>query len=123
MNDELRFRVLRLLTQRPEISQRELAGELGLSLGKANFCVQALIEKGWIKARNFRNSRNKLAYAYVLTPNGLRAKARVTLEFLRRKQREYAELEHEIAQLRLEAEREAPGREARNGARNGGLER
>lgn len=103
VNDELRFRVLRLLTQRPEISQRELAGQLGMSLGKANFCVRALIEKGWIKAENFRNSRNKRAYVYALTPNGLRAKARVTVDFLRRKQAEYAQLEHEIEELRLEA--------------------
>lgn len=123
MNDDLRFRVLRLLVQRPEISQRELATELGLSLGKANYCVQALIEKGWVKARNFRNNRNKLAYAYVLTPNGLRAKARVTLEFLRRKQREYVELENEIAQLRLEADREARGRHALEGAGPGGTGR
>lgn len=103
MNDELRFRVLRALAARPEISQRELAGQLSIALGKANYCVQALIEKGWIKAENFRNSRNKLAYAYVLTPSGLRAKARVTIAFLRRKQAEYAQLEHEIEELRLEA--------------------
>lgn len=121
LNDDLRFRVLRLLTQRPKISQRELAGQLGMSLGKANYCVHALIEKGWIKAENFRNSRNKLAYAYVLTPNGLRAKARVTLEFLRRKQQEYVSLEQEIEELRVEAERTAAGGGGRAGGKNGGL--
>lgn len=105
MNDELRFRVLKLLTERPDISQRELAEALDLSLGKTNYCVRALIEKGWVKVRNFSSSRHKLGYAYVLTPNGLRAKARVTLDFLRRKQAEYVQLEREIAELRREADR------------------
>lgn len=105
VNDELRFRVLKLITERPDISQRELAETLNLSLGKANYCVRALIEKGWVKVRNFSTSRHKLGYAYVLTPNGLRAKARVTLDFLRRKQDEYAQLEREIAELRREAAR------------------
>lgn len=105
MNDELRFRVLKVITERPDISQRELAEALDLSLGKANYCVRALIEKGWVKVRNFSNSRHKLGYAYVLTPNGIRAKARVTLDFLRRKQAEYEQLEREIAELRREAAR------------------
>ncbi len=102
MNDELRFRVLRLLAERPRISQRELAAELGLSLGKANYCVRALIDKGWLKVRNFTNSQHKLAYAYALTPSGLKAKARVTLAFLKRKQQEYDQLSLELADLRRE---------------------
>lgn len=95
--------MLRLLTERPSISQRELARELGLSLGKTNYCVRALIDKGWVKVRNFRNSRHKLAYVYALTPSGLRAKARATLDFLARKQAEVERLHHEIEALRAEA--------------------
>ncbi len=107
MDDDVRLAILRILDGRPEVSQRELARELGLSLGKTNYCLRALIEKGWVKARNFRNSRNKLAYAYVLTPKGLREKAAAMLSFLARKQREYAALEAEIARLHREIERDA----------------
>ena len=103
MNEELRLKVLRLLTDKPSVTQRELATDLGISLGKANFCIRALIDKGWIKVENFKRNPNKLGYAYVLTPNGLRAKARATLAFLKRKQDEYVELEREIEQLRAEA--------------------
>jgi EPS-associated MarR family transcriptional regulator len=102
MDEELRLRLLRLLTESPELSQRELAHRLGLSLGKTNYCLRALIDKGWVKANNFRNSQNKLAYAYVLTPSGLGAKASATTAFLRRKQEEFAQLEREIEQLREE---------------------
>ena len=114
MNEELRLKVLRILTEKPSVTQRELAHDLGISLGKANFCIHALIEKGWVKVENFRRNPNKIGYAYVLTPNGLRAKARATLSFLKRKQDEYAELEREIAELRAEAAQlTAPAR--RNG--------
>ena len=102
MNEELRLRLLRQLTESPDLSQRELAQRLGLSLGKTNYCLRALIDKGWVKVNNFRNSQNKLAYAYVLTPSGFRAKGNATTEFLRRKQQEFVQLEHEIAQLRRE---------------------
>lgn len=102
MDEELRLRLLRLLIESPELSQRELAHRLGLSLGKTNYCLRALIDKGWIKVTNFRNSNNKLAYAYVLTPSGLGAKASATTAFLRRKQLEYSLIEQEIAQLRTE---------------------
>jgi EPS-associated MarR family transcriptional regulator len=103
MDEELRLRILRLLTESPDLSQRELAHRLGLSLGKMNYCLRALIDKGWVKVNNFRNSQNKLAYAYVLTPSGFRAKANATTAFLRRKQEEFTELEREIAELRREA--------------------
>jgi EPS-associated MarR family transcriptional regulator len=93
---------LRLLTDSPDLPQRELAQRLGLSLGKTNYCLRALIDKGWIKVKNFRNSQNKLAYAYVLTPQGMSAKAAVTAAFLRRKQEEYSTLEREIEELRAE---------------------
>lgn len=104
LDDATRYRLLRRLTDQPEITQRELARELGLSLGKTNFCLRALIERGWVKAQNFRNSDNKLAYAYVLTPAGGAAKLRATVEFLRRKQSEFTRLEQEIAELRAEVE-------------------
>jgi len=102
MDEELRLRLLRLLTESPDLPQRELAQRLGLSLGKTNYCLRALIDKGWVKVNNFRNSHNKLAYAYVLTPSGLVAKANATADFLRRKQMEFATLQDEIADLRKE---------------------
>lgn len=105
LDDDTRYRLLRLLTEHPNHSQRELASELGLSLGKTNYCLRALIERGWVKVQNFRNSQNKLAYAYVLTPSGAVAKLRATTDFLRRKQDEYSRLESEISELRLEVQR------------------
>jgi EPS-associated MarR family transcriptional regulator len=105
MDDELRLRLLRQLTEHPDLSQREIARQLGLSLGKTNYCLRALIDKGWVKVNNFRTSDNKLAYAYVLTPSGLRAKVNATSHFLRRKQDEFVQLEREIAELRMEVER------------------
>jgi EPS-associated MarR family transcriptional regulator len=115
MDEELRLRILRLLTESPDLSQRDLAARLGLSLGKTNYCLRALIDKGWVKVNNFRNSQNKLAYAYVLTPSGFRAKSNATSDFLRRKQEEFAELEREIERLREEVAdgQAAAGREAR----------
>lgn len=103
--DETLFRVLRTLEARPETSQRELAESMGMSLGKANYCLKALVDKGLVKVRNFRNSRNKLAYAYVLTPSGAAAKAALTGRFLKRKMAEYEALEAEIEQLKREAGR------------------
>ena len=102
MSDEAHFRVLRLLAQQPDASQRQLAKALGISLGKTNYCIQALLQKGWLKANNFANNRNKGIYGYLLTPSGLEAKARLTARFLQRKLAEYEALEHEIAQLRAE---------------------
>lgn len=102
--DEAHYKLLRLIESRPQLTQRQLAHELGMSLGKINYCVHALIDKGWIKARNFRNSSNKLAYAYLLTPRGIEQKAEITLHFLRRKVSEYETLRKEIAQLRREVD-------------------
>jgi len=109
LNEELRLQLLRQLTESPDLSQRELALRLGLSLGKTNYCLRALIDKGWVKVNNFRNSQNKLAYAYVLTPSGLRAKTSVTTDFLRRKQLEFVQLEREIDELRREVAGGASG--------------
>ena len=100
--DEAQYRLLRLLDSSPRLTQRELAREMGVSLGKVNYCVNALIEKGWVKARNFRNSNNKLAYAYLLTPRGIEQKAAITVQFLHRKVAEYESLKKEIARLRRE---------------------
>jgi EPS-associated MarR family transcriptional regulator len=101
-SDEIHFRVLKLLETRPEMTQRELARELGISLGKANYCVKAMLEKGWIKAKNFKNSYNKIAYAYVLTPEGFEKRARMAVRFLKRKMAEFETLKREIEQLRQE---------------------
>ncbi len=105
LSDEYRYKILKRLEANPEISQRELAGELGISLGRVNFCVQALIEKGLIKARNFRNNKNKKGYAYLLTPRGIEEKARITVEFLKIKLAEHEALTREIKSLREEAGR------------------
>lgn len=105
MRDEDRYKLLKILEAHPEASQRELANELGVSLGKVNYCLSALVDKGLVKVRNFTNSKNKAAYAYLLTPQGIEEKARVTLRFLKRKMQEHEQLQEEIAQLRQEAER------------------
>ena len=94
--------VLRLLGQRPDMSQRELSNALGLSLGKTHYVLHALVDKGLLKVRNFRRSGNKLAYAYVLTPTGLREKLRLTRAFLIRKEAEFEALRRSIAALRSE---------------------
>ena len=103
LSDEYRYKILKRLEADPEISQRELAGELGISLGRVNFCVQALIEKGLVKAKNFRNSKNKKGYAYFLTPRGIEEKAKITVLFLKIKLAEHEALTKEIKNLREEA--------------------
>ena len=103
LTDEMRYKLLKLLESDPNISQRQLADALGISLGKVNYCLKALMTKGLIKAKNFRNSQNKLGYVYMLTARGLEDKARVTVRFLKYKINEYEELEKEIEQLRREA--------------------
>lgn len=102
LNDETRYQLLKLLEQNPNLTQRQLAEALGVSLGKANFCLKALIEKGWVKAGNFHRSKNKKNYAYLLTPRGLEEKTRVTLQFLKRKQKEYEVLVKELEALQQE---------------------
>jgi len=102
LKDEVRYKLLSLLEKNPEATQREIAEELGVSLGKINYCLSALIEKGLVKARNFTNSNNKAAYAYLLTPRGIEEKAKVTVQFLKRKMDEYESLKHEIEQLKRE---------------------
>src|SRR5690554_3604242 len=100
--DEHHLKVLRLLEANPDMSQRELADALGVSVGKTNYCIRALVDKGLLKMSNFRNSQNKLAYAYLLTPAGIAAKAELTGRFLKRKRQEYEVLRDEIEQLQRE---------------------
>lgn len=104
LTDEYRYKILKLVEAKPEISQRELAAELGISLGKANFCLKALIEKGLLKVGNFRNSKNKRAYMYLLTPSGISEKSRITITFLKSKLKEYELLNSEINMLKQEVE-------------------
>ena len=104
LSDADRYRILKRLEEHPEVSQRDLAGELGISLGKVNYCLAALISRGLLKVENFRNNRHKRAYMYYVTPKGFEEKARVTARFLRTRIAEYQALEHEIAELRKEAE-------------------
>ena len=100
--DELRLRVLRTLEANPELSQRQLAAELGVSLGGVNYALKALIERGFVKAENFRESGNKVAYLYVLTPRGVAEKASLATAFLGRKLEEYEVLRQEIEALKSE---------------------
>lgn len=120
LDDRTRYRLLKLLQTNPEFSQRKLAEELGVSVGKVNYCLNALLGKGLLKVRNFRDSRNKLAYAYYLTPKGAREKVRATVGFLKRKLEEYEGLEREIDELKREVGAttgEPAGRKFMNGTR------
>ena len=104
MKDELELNALKLLEADPELSQRQLAGNLGISVGAANYCVKALVSKGWLKLENFQKNQNKMGYVYLLTPSGILAKTDLTKRFLKRKLQEYERLEKEIAALRTEVE-------------------
>lgn len=104
LDENTHYSLLKTLEENPELSQRDLAKRLGVSLGKVNFCLNALVEKGSLKINNFRNSDNKLAYAYLLTPRGVEEKARITVHFLRYKVQEYERLRAEIEELQREAE-------------------
>ena len=105
----LHYRILKLIEERPQISQRELSRELGLSLGKVNYCLRAFAQRGLVKVRNFRRADNKRAYAYYLTPAGFEEKARLTLAFFHRVAAEYEALREEVERLELEALRGRSG--------------
>jgi len=102
--EDARYRILRALEVNPDVSQRELADELGISLGKVNYCLKALVDKGLIKAKNFSKSANKKRYLYVLTPVGIDSRARLTKRFLVRKMAEYETLKAEIEDIRKDLE-------------------
>ena len=109
IQEDTYFRIMRLLEENPELSQRELAAKLGMSLGGLNYCLKALIDKGFVKLDNFQNSKHKLKYVYVLTPAGIAQKVAMTGRFLKRKMAEYAALKEEIELLKLEVEKSAQG--------------
>ncbi len=106
---EIHLKVMRHLEEHPDVTQRELARHLGVSLGKINYCLKALIDRGWVKANNFKNSKHKAAYAYLLTPRGLEEKTQITLRFLKYKVQEYQQLKQEIAELEQEVLKQKPG--------------
>ncbi len=105
--DPHHYKLLKLIEANPAIQQREMAKAMGVSLGKANYCLQALVQKGLVKMDNFRRADNKLAYSYLLTPSGIEEKARLTVSFLKSKVAEYDAIRNEIEELRREAERDA----------------
>lgn len=96
------FRVMRLLQANPDLTQRELANQLGVSVSSLNYCLKALKEKGWVKRQNFSQSKNKFGYVYILTPSGLAEKAALTNRFLQRKLHEYESIKAEIEALQSE---------------------
>lgn len=96
------FRMLRLLEQQPDITQREIAKNLGISLGGVNYSLRALVDRGLVKIQNFQNSKNKIGYAYFLTPKGIAEKGALTAVFLKVKLEEYENLEREIESLKSE---------------------
>ena len=98
------LQVLKLLQANPSLSQRQLAAQMGVSLGKANYCLRALVEKGLVKLGNFSKNPNKRHYAYILTPAGMEEKTRITLAFLKRKEAEFETIKGEIAALKGELE-------------------
>lgn len=102
LQEDTHFWVMRLLQENPTITQRELADKLGISLGGTNYCLKALVEKGWIKVQNFSRSANKLSYAYLLTSKGVKEKTSLTSRFLKRKMKEYEDLRTEIEMLNEE---------------------
>lgn len=95
-SDKDQFEVLRKINKKSDITQRELSSSLGLSLGKINYCLSALKDKGFIKIKNFKKSKNKLKYMYVLTPEGIAEKTKITINFMKIKMKEYDELQSEL---------------------------
>ncbi len=108
IQEEVTLRTLRLIQDNPRVSQREIAAHVGISVGAAHYCLSALAEKGLIKLGNFQASRNKRAYLYLLTPEGIAAKASLTVSFLKRKVAEYETLRSEIAELENELGEDLP---------------
>ena len=102
MKDEITYKLLKLIKTEPHLSQREIAQKMGVSLGKTNYCLKALVDKGFIKFQNFYNNKKKSAYIYFLTPQGIEEKAEVTYRFLQRKIEEYESIKVEIESLKNE---------------------
>ncbi len=106
MQEDTKFRLLKLLNDNPQLSQREMAEVLGISFGGVNYCLNALIDKGLVKIQNFSQNKNKFSYKYLLTPSGIAEKAKLTNSFLKRKMLEYKNIKAEIATLKLELQSE-----------------
>lgn len=104
LQEDTYYRVMRILQDNPDLTQRELAKKLGISVGGLNYCMKALMKKGLVKMKNFSNSKNKFGYVYLLTPSGMAEKATLTHRFLLRKMDEYEALQTEIEELRSEVE-------------------
>ncbi len=103
MKDEVTYKLLKLIEAEPHLSQREIAQKMDVSLGKTNYCLKALIDKGYIKLQNFYNNKKKSSYIYFLTPQGIEEKAAVTYRFLQRKIKEYEDIKLEIESLKNES--------------------
>lgn len=106
IDQELEYRVLKILEQQPDLTQRQLSEELGVSLGKTNYLLKSLIDVGWVKLDNFQKSDKKWGYAYLITPMGLAEKAALTVRYLKRKKQEYDDLQSEIARLQREIQQQ-----------------
>ena len=121
MKDEIAYKLLKLIEAEPHLSQRDIAQKMGVSLGKTNYCLKALVDKGFIKLQNFYNNKKKSAYIYFLTPKGIEEKADVTYRFLQRKIEEYESIKVEIEHLKNEAalSKEVGSKEL--GVKNSGL--
>ncbi len=104
LDEATHYQLLKILTEHPTYTQREIAAAIGLSLGKTNFCLKAIIGKGLVKVENIRSNQDKRVYAYLLTPEGIKDKARITIQFLQRKRAEYDALKAEIESLRREVD-------------------
>ena len=102
-NKQSQYQILKSLEQDPNYTQRQLSKDLDLSLGKVNYCLKSIVEKGFVKIDNFKNSKNKGQYSYLLTPKGIEEKARMTVEFIKIKTQEYEQLKDEIESLKTEA--------------------
>jgi len=102
VEDEIHYKLLKVLEETPDVTQRELAARLGISLGKANYCLRALMGRGWVKMGNFHRNPNKMGYVYLLTPSGIDQKARFAVRFLRHKLHEFDALKAEIERLKVE---------------------
>jgi EPS-associated MarR family transcriptional regulator len=99
MDTETRYRLLKLVESNPNLTQREMAAKMGLSLGKFNYCLKELVKKGIVKIDRFTSSDNKAAYMYLLTPRGIEEKTKITARFLKRKMKEYEEIKQQIEEL------------------------
>ena len=103
---EIRYRIFKLLGDDPNLTQRQMAEKMGISLGKFNYCLNELVKKGFVKINRFKSSQNKAAYMYILTPHGLEEKTKITVNFLKRKIQEFDEIKRQIEEIAHEAESE-----------------